>query len=94
VFLRSADIQYAKIKVLEKVGLKNGQLNIHMKAIGMIAFILLAIGGLNWLLVDFGFNLVDYLFGIGSVLSRIVYILVGLSAIWELFTYKWSGSAA
>jgi hypothetical protein len=65
-----------------------------MKAIGMIAFILLAIGGLNWLLVGFGFNLVDYLFGVGSVLSRIVYILVGISAIWEIFTYKWSGGAA
>ena len=64
-----------------------------MKAIGMIAFILLAIGGLNWLLVGFGFNLVDYLFGVGSVLSRIVYILVGLSAIWKLFTYKWSATA-
>jgi uncharacterized membrane protein YuzA (DUF378 family) len=65
-----------------------------MKAIGMIAFILLAIGGLNWLLVGFGFNLVDYLFGVGSVLSRIVYILVGLSAIWEIFTYKWGGGTA
>ena len=65
-----------------------------MKAIGMTAFILLAIGGLNWLLVGFGFNLVDYLFGVGSVLSRIVYILVGLSALWELFTYKWSGATA
>lgn len=64
-----------------------------MKAIGMIAFILLAIGGLNWLLVGFGFNLVDYLFGVGSVLSRIIYILVGLSAIWEIFTYKWSAAA-
>jgi len=61
-----------------------------MKIIGMIAFILLAIGGLNWLLVGFGFNLVDYLFGVGSILSKIVYILVGLSAIWEIFTYKWS----
>jgi uncharacterized membrane protein YuzA (DUF378 family) len=38
--------------------------------------------------------LVDYLFGVGSVLSRIVYILVGISAIWEIFTYKWSGGAA
>jgi hypothetical protein len=82
------------IKVLEKVGSENGQPNTHMKAIGMIAFILLAIGGLNWLLVGFGFNLVDYLFGVGSALSRIVYILVGLSALWEIFTYKWSGSAA
>jgi uncharacterized membrane protein YuzA (DUF378 family) len=65
-----------------------------MKIIGMVAFILLAIGGLNWLLVGFGFNLVDFLFGVGSVLSRIVYILVGLSALWEIATYKWSSTTA
>ena len=54
-----------------------------MKIINMIALILLIIGGLNWGLVGlFEFNLVDFLFGIGSILSRIVYILVGVSAIW------------
>ncbi len=65
-----------------------------MKALHITAFTLLIIGGLNWLLVGFGWNLVDYLFGMGSVLSRIVYILVGLSALWEIFTYKWSGGTA
>ncbi len=59
-----------------------------MKTIHIIAFVLLIVGGLNWLLVGFGFNLVDYLFGVGSVLSRIIYILVGLSAIIELFTHR------
>ncbi len=59
-----------------------------MKALHMTAFTLLVIGGLNWLLVGFGFNLVDYLFGAGSVLSKIIYILVGISAIIELVGHK------
>ena len=54
----------------------------------MIAFILLVIGGLNWLLVAFGYNLVDSLFGMGSTLAQIVYVLVGLSAIEEVVTHK------
>jgi hypothetical protein len=50
-----------------------------------LAFILLVIGGLNWLLVGaFDTDLVATLFGIGTTLSRAVYILVGLSAIYLL----------
>ncbi len=59
-----------------------------MKAIHIIAFILLVIGGLNWLLVAFGWNLVEAIFGAGSVLTQIIYILVGLSAILLIFTHK------
>jgi uncharacterized protein len=54
-----------------------------MKVVHIIAFILLVIGGLNWLLFAFGWNLVSTLFGAGSTLSDIIYILIGLSAIWE-----------
>jgi uncharacterized membrane protein YuzA (DUF378 family) len=54
-----------------------------MKTIHMIAFILLVVGGLNWLLVAFGWNLVSAIFGAGSTLSTIIYALVGLSAIYE-----------
>ena len=54
----------------------------------MIAFILLVIGGLNWLLVAFGTNIVDSLLGQGSTLAQIVYILVGLSAIEEVAMHK------
>jgi uncharacterized membrane protein YuzA (DUF378 family) len=52
----------------------------------MIALILLIVGGLNWLLVGlFEFDLVAALFGgQTAILSRLVYILVGLSAIWVL----------
>ena len=59
-----------------------------MKTIHIIAFILVIIGGLNWLLVAFGWNLVDAIFGMGSVISQIIYILVGISAIVLLFTHK------
>jgi len=53
-----------------------------MELLHKIAWILLIIGGLNWGLIGaFDFNLVDTIFGGGSVLSRIVYILVGLSAL-------------
>ncbi len=49
-----------------------------------IALSLLIIGGLNWGLVGiFSFDLVAWLFGgTGALLSRIVYILVALSAVW------------
>ncbi len=53
-----------------------------MKALHMIAFILLVIGGLNWLLVAFNFNLVSAIFGAGTI-AMVIYILIGLSAIYE-----------
>lgn len=47
-----------------------------------IAMVLLVVGGLNWGLVGvLNFNLVTFLFGEMSVATRIVYALVGLSAI-------------
>ncbi len=60
-----------------------------MKAVKAIAFILVIIGGLNWLLVGaFGYDLVASLLGEMSALSRVVYVLVGISAIIELLTIK------
>ncbi len=53
-----------------------------------IAFILLVIGGLNWLLVAFGYNLVEAIFGAGSILTMVIYILVGLAALEELFMHR------
>lgn len=53
-----------------------------MNILHIIAWVLLIVGGLNWGLVGaFDFNLVDTIFGAGSVLTRIIYILVGLAAI-------------
>lgn len=61
-----------------------------MKALHIVAFLLLVVGGLNWLLVGlFQWDLVAALFGgMASAVSRVVYTLVGLSALWELFTHK------
>ena len=56
------------------------------KGLHMLAWILVIIGGLNWLLIGvFSWGIAD-IFG-GSI-SRVVYILVGLSALYELFTHK------
>ena len=51
-----------------------------------LALILLIVGGINWGLVGiFEFDLVAWLFGgAGSLLSRTVYILVAISAVWSI----------
>lgn len=55
-----------------------------MKKLNALTLLLIVIGGLNWGLIGlFGFNLVSYLFG-GSLLAQIIYILVGLSALYQL----------
>lgn len=57
-----------------------------MRTLKTLALILLIIGGLNWGLVGlFDFNLVEAIFGIG-LLTDLVYILVGLSAIYVALT--------
>lgn len=55
-----------------------------MKTLDNIALTLLIVGGLNWLLVGlFKFDLVAMLFGgQATIISRIVYVLVGLSALY------------
>jgi uncharacterized membrane protein YuzA (DUF378 family) len=56
-----------------------------MKALTWTALVLLVVGGLNWLLVGaFNFDLVATFFGEMSPLSRIVYVLVGVSAVYVL----------
>ena len=56
-----------------------------MTALNKTTLLLLVVGGLNWGLVGlFNFDLVSALFGAGSMLARIVYILVGLSALWQV----------
>jgi len=54
-----------------------------------IAFVLVIIGGLNWALVGIlKWDLVAAIFGELSVLSRIIYILVGISALYLIFSKK------
>ncbi len=56
-----------------------------MKAVDIITLILVIIGGINWGLIGaFEYNLVNAIFGGVPVLERIIYILVGLSALWQL----------
>lgn len=57
-----------------------------MYYLSKLALWLVIIGGLNWGLVGaFDFNLVSLIFGDMSILARIVYILVGLSAVWLIY---------
>lgn len=53
-----------------------------MNVLIAISRVLVIIGGLNWGLVGlFNFNLVDSIFGVGSVGSKVVYIIVGIAAL-------------
>ncbi len=55
-----------------------------MKELHMITFALVIIGSLNWGLVGLlDFNLVETLLGSFPALVKIVYLLVGLSALYE-----------
>lgn len=57
-----------------------------LNALDWIAMILVIVGGLNWALVGlFSFDLVAAIFGSMSALARVVYVLVGLSAVYLLF---------
>lgn len=63
-----------------------------MKGLKKLAIFLLVIGGLNWLLIGlFDKNYIDSL---GGTIARIIYILVGLSALVVIFVRKSSPAAA
>lgn len=56
-----------------------------LSAIDWVALILSIIGGLNWGLIGlFNFDLVGTIFGSMSAIARIIYILVGVSALYLL----------
>ena len=60
-----------------------------MKALNGIALTLVIIGALNWLLVGlFEFNLVDAIFVSLSILTRIIYIIVGIAGLWSSALYS------
>jgi uncharacterized membrane protein YuzA (DUF378 family) len=60
-----------------------------IKIFDLIATILVIIGGLNWGLVGlFNFNLVDFLFGKMPMIERLIYIIVGLAAIYMIIALK------
>lgn len=60
-----------------------------MKGLHKITWILLIIGGLNWLVFAlFNWDVGSLLGGMDSAISKVVYVLVGLSALVELFSHK------
>ncbi|HEY0061264.1 MAG TPA: DUF378 domain-containing protein [Telluria sp.] len=63
--------------------LSKGKLN----ALDWVAMVLLIVGGLNWGAVGLmNIDLVAAFFGSQSALSRVVYVLVGLSALYSIYT--------
>lgn len=59
-----------------------------LKVLDIVAAVLVIVGALNWGLVGFfDFNLVTALFGTLPVLVKIIYILIGLSAVYQIFHY-------
>ena len=66
-----------------------------MKILHVIAFILVAVGGINWGLAGLSmlsgggdWNVVHMLLGSSMELEAVVYVLVGVSAVWMLMTHK------
>lgn len=60
-----------------------------MKVLHMLAFTLVLVGGLNWGLVGLAdFNVVNMLVGAWPTVEKLVYILVGLSAVVLVVTHK------
>lgn len=57
-----------------------------VKVLDIIVAILLVIGGINWGLVGFfEYNLLTTIFGEATVITRLIYALVGLGALYEIF---------
>jgi uncharacterized membrane protein YuzA (DUF378 family) len=55
-------------------------------AIDWIALILLVIGGINWGLVALlNLDIVAKLFGAMTIVSKVIYVVIGVSALWTLF---------
>jgi uncharacterized protein len=87
-----------RIHAMGTVPLPNGNKKANrgddsMKTIDVIALVLLIVGGLNWGLVGLAhFDLVAAIFGLKfgevSTLTSLVYLLVALSAIYEVFSFK------
>ncbi len=59
-----------------------------MKALHYVAFILLVVGGLNWgLMALFNLNLVNTILGLMPTIEKLVYVLVGVSAVYIAATH-------
>jgi len=71
-----------------------------MKTIDILAAVLVVVGAINWGLVGlFSFDLVATIFGDMSVISRLVYVVVGIAGAFQVFQWKaiqrrWSAAPA
>ncbi len=60
-----------------------------MKILNVLALTIAIIGAVNWGLIGaFDFNLVDMLFGAGSMFSKFIYVLVGISGLYLILLYS------
>ena len=66
-----------------------------MNIVDILAAVLVIVGGINWGLVGWlNYNLVDTIFGEGSMLARAVYAIVGVAALYMIYTvFKMVGKA-
>lgn len=56
-----------------------------MKALDIISLILVVIGAVNWGLIGlFNFDLVAILFGNMTMVTRIIYIIIGVCGLWSI----------
>lgn len=54
-----------------------------------LTFLIIIVGGINWLLVGlFNWDVGALFGGMQAIVSRIIYILVGLSALYQIFTNR------
>ncbi len=67
-----------------RVALREG--NFVMSAVDYIAMVLLIIGGLNWGMVGlFNIDVVSTIFGAESALTRVIFVLVGIAALYSIY---------
>lgn len=67
----------------------------NFNAFDLVAISLLVVGGVNWGMIGaFDFNLVSYIFGNMTVITRAVYVLVGLSGLYIAFSTMYESNNA
>ncbi len=54
-------------------------------ALDLIALVLVIIGGLNLGIAGFGYNVIEKLLGAGSLITNIIYWLIGLAALYSIY---------
>ena len=65
-----------------------------MKMLDLVVSLLLIIGALNWGIIGFfNFNVIAAIFGEASAVSRVIYALVGLSAVYDIFSFTFGFKA-